>query len=312
VGRISAQIDDLHRRHYGAMSGHFGLLEAVEDEAVFAALLETAETWLRSQGAEQVTGPFGLSINQESGLLVQGFDTPPMLMMPHGRPWYDGMLQQCGYAPARDLYAYWIKVHFDRPDTMLTLLKRYSKRVHLRPLNRRRLKQDLRIIRDLFNDAWANNWGFVPMTEAEIDDLGTSLRLFVPDDFVYIAEVDGKPAAFIVGLPNLHESFRRMDGSLFPTGIFKLIGDMRHNRISTGRIPLMGVRREWQNTPFGMALAFMVINAIRTPLYDKGIHEVEMSWILQDNKGMRSILELIGSRHYKTYRVYEKRLEPQQ
>ncbi len=310
VGRICAQIDELHRQHYGQMSGHFGLLEAVEDAEVFAALLYAAESWLLGQGTRRVTGPFGLSINQESGLLVQGFDTPPVVMMPHGRPWYDGMVQRLGYTVAQNLHAYWVDVCFDKPRAMRALLKRYEGRVRLRALNRRQFRQELAIIRDIFNDAWSNNWGFVPMTAAEINELGTSLRLFVPDGFVHIAEVDEQPAAFIVGLPNLHESVKKLNGRLLPMGIVTLIGDVSRRRIKTGRVPLMGVRRALQNTPLGMALAFMVINALREPLHEHGIGEVEMSWILEGNRGMRHILDAIGSRHYKTYRVYEKRLAP--
>lgn len=309
VGRISAQIDELHRQRYGNHTGQFGLLEADNDPAVFAALIQTAELWLAERQATQITGPFNLSINQECGLLVEGFQTPPSIMMPHGRDWYGRLLEEQGYAPAKDLLAYWVEVGFDPPRIMQSLIRRYSPRVTLRTLRRKQLKEELGILRDIFNDAWSENWGFVPMTEAEFAELGTSLRLFMPDDYVQIAEVDGEPAAFIVALPNLNEVFADMNGHLLPFGWAKLFWRLKRQKFSTGRIPLMGIRQHFQNTPLGMALVFMVINAIRHALLARGIHEVEMSWILEDNSGMRSILDSFGSTAYKRYRIYQKNLD---
>lgn len=310
VGRISAQVDRLHRGHYGIKSGHFGLFEAIEDEVVAAALFQAAESWLRSEGTEVITGPFNLSINQESGLLVDGFDTPPVLMMPHGRRWYDSMVRSQGYTVARDLYAYWITAdQFKNPPAVLTLQRRYGSKVKLRPFNRRRFQQELMIIRDIFNDGWTDNWGHVPMTIAEINDLGAALRFFIPDDLICIAEIDDKPVAFMVFMPNLNESFAKTQGSLFPRGIFTLIGDIRKKRIKTGRVPLMGVRKQYHNSPLGIALAFMVVNAVvKFASTQLGMEGAEISWILEDNKGMMNMLDSIGSQRYKTYRVYEKRL----
>ncbi len=309
VGRISAQIDELHRQRYGKHTGQFGLLEAENDPAVFAALIQTAELWLTERQATQITGPFNLSINQECGLLVEGFQTPPSIMMPHGRDWYGRLLEEQGYAPAKDLLAYWAEVDFDPPRVMQSLIRRYSPRVTLRTLRRKRLKEELGILRDIFNDAWSENWGFVPMTEAEFAELGTSLRLFMPDDYVQIAEVDGEPAAFVAALPNLNEVFADMNGHLLPFGWAKLFWHLKRQKFSTGRIPLMGIRQHFQNTPLGMALAFMVIDAARHALLARGIHEIEMSWILEDNSGMRNILDSIGGTAYKRYRIYQKNLD---
>ena len=163
-------------------------------------------------------------------------------------------------------------------------------------------------MRDIFNDAWSDNWGFVPFTREEFAELGTSLRLFVPDDFIRIAEHQGKAVAFVVILPNLNEVLHDLDGNLFPSGVFKIIQALRKRRIRTARIPLMGVRKELQNTPLGVALALLVIHNLRQPVIDRGIEGVELSWILEDNQGMRSILERAGSRLYKTYRIYRKQL----
>ncbi len=308
VGRISAQIDTLGRQRYGEDTGHFGSLESVDDPSVFSALMLHAEAWLATRHTRSVSGPFSHSINQECGVLVDGFDTPPVVMMPHSPKWYGHLLEQQGYQPIKDLLAYWVNVDFKTPRIMQALLRKYSKKVQLRPLNRKRFKQDIEILRDIFNDAWSDNWGFVPFTEAEFDELGSSLRLLVKDEFIQIAEVNGVPAAFMVVLPNLNEVFSELNGSLFPFGLIKLIKQLKYKKIHTGRVPLMGVRKQFRNTPLGMALACMVIDAPRKAVLNHGIKHVEMSWILEDNQAMRSILDSIGSQQYKRYRIYGKTL----
>ncbi|MDQ3187058.1 MAG: N-acetyltransferase [Pseudomonadota bacterium] len=308
VGRISAQIDQLHRQRYGADTGHFGLLECIDDAGVAAILIHAAERWLAARQTKHVSGPFNLSINQECGVLVDGFDTPPMVMMPHSRKWYGRLLEEQGYQPLKDLLAYWVEVDFEIPRVMSALIKKFSNQVRVRPLRRDNFGEEMEILREIFNDAWSENWGFVPFTKAEFAELGTSLRLLVPDDFIQIAEVDGIPAAFMVGLPNLNEVFAELNGQLFPFGWVRLIRQLKTRGIRTGRIPLMGVRKQFQNTPLGMALAFMVIDAPRQLALSRGVRAVELSWILEDNKAMRGILDSIGSRQYKRYRIYGKTL----
>lgn len=308
IGRISAQIDSLHRERYGEDSGHFGLLECIDDSEVFAALMQHAEAWLASRKTRHVTGPFNLSINQECGVLVDGFDTPPVIMMPHSPRWYGRLLEEQGYLPAKDLLAYWVIVDFKTPRVMQALINRFSSQIKLRTLRRNRFNEEMQILRDIFNDAWSNNWGFIPFTAAEFAELGRSLRLLLPDDFIQIAEVNGKPAAFMVALPNLNEVLAELNGNLFPFGWLKLIKRIRNHEIRTGRIPLMGVRKQFQNTPLGLALACRVIDAPRQIAIARGMQEVEMSWILEDNAAMRGILDSIGSKQYKRYRIYGKTL----
>ncbi|SCY77590.1 hypothetical protein SAMN05216420_11824 [Nitrosospira sp. Nl5] len=308
VGRISAQIDQLHRQRYGTDTGHFGLLECIDDIKVLATLIHAAEAWLADRHTRYVSGPFNLSINQECGILVDGFDTPPMVMMPHSRKWYGRLLEQQGYQPLKDLLAYWVEVDFETPRVMSVLLKKFAGQVRVRRLSRNKFGEEMEILRDIFNDAWSENWGFVPFTEAEFAELGTSLRLLVPDDFIQIAEVDGIPAAFMVGLPNLNEIFAELNGRLFPFGWVRLVRRLKSRGVRTGRIPLMGVRKQFQNTPLGIALAFMVIDAPRQLGLSRGVRAVELSWILDDNKAMRGILDSIGCRQYKRYRIYGKTL----
>lgn len=308
VGRISAQIDQLHRQRYGPETGHFGLFECIDDLEVAAVLMRAAEEWLAARHTRHVTGPFNLSINQECGVLVDGFDTPPMVMMPHSRRWYGRLLEEQGYRPVKDLLAYWVEVDFKVPRLMSALIAKFSDQVRLRPLRRDKFSEEMEILRDIFNDAWSENWGFVPVTKAEFAELGTSLRLLVPDDCIQIAEVDGVPSAFMVALPNLNEIFAELDGSLFPFGWVKLSRIKSKGAVRTGRIPLMGVRKQFHNTPLGMALAFMVIDAPKKLARALGVQAVELSWILEDNKPMRAVLDSLGCREYKRYRIYGKTL----
>ena len=166
----------------------------------------------------------------------------------------------------------------------------------------------MEILRDIFNDAWSGNWGFIPFSKEEFAELGNSLKFFIPDDFVQIAELDGHPVTFIVVLPNLNEVLARLNGKLLPLGWLQIYNAMKKYDFRTGRVPLMGVRKPYQNSPLGLTLALMVCNAARTSARKLGIEAVEMSWILENNKGMRSILDNIGSKEYKRYRIYEKNL----
>ena len=308
VGRISAQIDRLRKPIHGDDVGYFGMLDAVDDPAVFAALIGAAEAWLRERGMRRIHGPFNLTINEECGLLVDGFDTPPMVMMGHARPYYAPQLEALGYEKAIDLHAYWIALDFARPRVMQRLQARYAKRITVRPIDGKNFVAELDVIRDLFNDAWAKNWGFVPITVEEFRDMGKTLKLLLPDQLVQIAEVDGEPAAFIVGLPNINEAARDLGGRLLPTGLFKLLWRLKVRFPDTSRVPLMGVRQRYQGGPLGAALAYSVIGALQTELLACGATGCELSWILETNKGMRDIIESIGGSVYKTYRVYDKPL----
>jgi len=308
VGRISAQIDRLYLEQQPVKTGYFGMLEAEDSPELLAALLATAENWLREQGMQQVRGPFNLSINEECGVLVDGFDTPPSIMMGHAQPYYGHHIDSAGYSRARDLLAYQIAPDFIAPAVMTRLADKAGRDVAIRPLRRKQLTQELEILRDIFNDAWADNWGFTPFTAAEFADIGELLTLLVDDDFVQIAEIDHHPVAMIVALPNINEAIRDLNGRLLPTGWLKLLWRLKIGYPKTARVPLMGVRKEYQHKRLGPALAFMVIDAVRQGLIRRHIRNVEMSWILEDNSGMRNIIETIGGTAYKRYRVYEKPL----
>ncbi len=305
VGRISAQVDRLRLERHDDATGLFGFLEADDDPDIFRLLLETACDWLREQGMSRVQGPFSFSINDECGLLVEGFDTPPCFMMGHARPYYGGRIEALGYSKIKDLLAYRVDPHIGVPRVMNKLVEKSSNRVSISPFKRTRLKQELATLRELFNDAWSDNWGFVPFTHEEFDELGRNLVRLVDEDYIQIAFVDGKPAAMIVALPNLNEAARDLNGRLLPLGWLKLLWRLKRHKLRTARVTLMGVRQEYQNSRLGMALAYTLIDTVRLALIAKGVDEVEMSWILEDNTSMRHILESFGGEPYKRYRIYQ-------
>lgn len=308
VGRITAQIDELHLQRHGDAAGYFGMLEAEQDPAIFSALFGAAEEWLRGEGMRQVRGPFNLHINDEVGLLVEGFSTPPYVLMGHALPWYGAAVEAQGYAGVKDVLAYHVRPDFEAPRVMQRLASRVSDRVVVRPLRRRHLQEDARIMLEIFNDAWQHNWGFVPLAQAEWVETVETLTKIMPDDYIQIAEYDGEPVAFIVALPNLNEAARDLRGKLLPFGWAKLLWRLKVRHPTTARVPLMGVKLSFQHSRLGPTLAFMVIDAVRKALHARGVRDVEMGWILEDNDGMRNIIETIGGQAYKRYRIYEKEL----
>ncbi len=308
VGRISAQVDQMHLAQHHDATGFFGMLDAEDNQETFAALMTTAEQWLSEQGMRRVRGPFNLSINEETGLLIDGFADPPVFMMSHALPYYREHIEQCGYHKAADTLAYLINPNFVAPPVMQRLLKMASERVTVRTLDRSRFDEEIMLLRDIFNDAWSENWGFVPFTEAEFKELGQNLKFLLHDEYIQIAEVDGEAAGFIIGMPNINEAIRDLKGKLFPFGWLKLIWRLKIKGPASGRVPLMGVRKKFQKTRLGPGLAFLIIEEVRNELHKRGAHRLELSWILEDNAGMRNIIESIGGTAYKRYRVYEREL----
>ncbi len=308
VGRISAQVDSLNAGRGRPGLGYFGMVDAVDDPAVFNALFEAAEGWLRDRAMTQALGPMSLNVNQEVGLLVDGFDTPPYFMMGHCLPHVGRRVEEAGYHPVKDLLAYEMDPNFKIPAVMTAVERRLAGRMVIRPIDRKNRDRDLKAMCSVFNDAWENNWGFVPFTDEEFLAIGHEMLLIISDDFIQIAEVDGEPAAFIVMLPNVNEAIADLNGRLLPFGWLKLLWRLKVRYPHSARVPLMGVRRKFQRTRLGPGLAFAVIHAVRNASVARGIKRVEMSWILENNTGMRNIIETIGGRVSKRYRMYEKNL----
>ncbi len=307
VGRISAQIDRLYLDRYVDFTGHFGFLDAIDDRAVFAALTGAAEDWLRARGMRRCLGPFNPSINEECGLLVQGFDAPPMLLMPYAPPYASTRLAEQGYGKARDLIAYDYDLIAARPVARQRLLDQAAAgRARVRQFDMRRYDEEIHLILEIFNDAWSDNWGFVPMTAEEIATVAAAMRPLLRSELVWFAELDGKAVGMIAALPNLAEAIRDLDGRLLPFGWLKLLWRLKVAGVKSARVPLFGVRKALHRTPLGAALALIAIESLRVAITSLGFRRAELSWILEDNMPIRRMIESVGGRAYKTYRIYEK------
>lgn len=310
VGRISAQVDTLVQRHIGEGTGEWGMFEALDAEAA-QALIAAAEEWLRSQGMVRALGPISLSIWDEPGLEIEGFDEPPTVMMGHHRPEYRGWIESAGYAKARDLLTYEVDIaHWNDPkiDRLIAMGERNS-RIRIRKVDKTRFAEEAEIILTLLNDAWSDNWGFVPLTESEIAYAGKKLKPIIYEDLVRIAEYDGEPAAFMITLPDINELIADLDGRLFPFGWARLLWRLRRPRTRRARVPLMGVAKKLHGSRVASQLAFMLIEFTRRDCVARfGIETGEFGWILEDNKGMLSIAELPGAKVNHRYRVFEKAL----
>jgi len=309
VGRISAQIDELTPSDGGPKAGHFGMISAENDPAVFAALFAEAEAWLKARGCARAQGPFNLSINEEVGLLVDGFDTPPMLLMGHDPAYAGGQVEAQGYRKIKDVYAYKTSMAADLPPLVRRMVDRGPPAgVTLRMLDMARFDAEVTSLTEILNDAWSGNWGFTPTTEAETRALATTLKLVLDPRLTWFADIDGEPAGFIVLLPNINEAIRDLKGKLFPFGWAKLIWRLKVRGLKTGRVPLMGVKRKFAATMRGQLLPFQLIDACATAARKLGYERYELSWVLEDNLPMRRICDAGGAKVYKTYRLYEKAL----
>jgi hypothetical protein len=266
---------------------------------------------LREQGMTRALGPISISIWDEPGLLIKGFKQSPMVMMGHHRPEYEGWIEGAGYRKAKDLYTYELDIRIDMIPVIDRLIKSGEKnpRIRIRNVDKSRFKEEAATILGLLNDAWSDNWGFVPLTEAEIAYAGKKLKPIIYEDLVRIAEYDGEPVAFMMTIPDINELIRDLNGELFPFGWAKLLWRLRNPRTKRVRVPLMGVARKVQGSRLAGQLAFMLIEHIRRACVGKyGVTHGEFGWILEDNQGMMSIAQLPGADINHTYRIYEREL----
>jgi GNAT superfamily N-acetyltransferase len=315
VGRISAHIDTLAlempaEQGFGPGVGQWGLMEA-ERQNIFQALLARAEEWLRGQGMTRALGPISQSIWEEPGLLIQGYDHAPTVMMGHAKPEYRGWIEAAGYQPVKKLVTYDLDITQEFPPIVKRIIKsgENNPRIRVREVNKNKFEEEAAIILDILNDAWSDNWGFVPLTPPEIKDVGVKLKPIVFNDLIRIAELDGKPVAFMITLPDLNEAIKPLNGNLLPFGWAKLLLWLRAPKVRTMRVPLMGVRKDLQSSRMASQLAFMMIEYIRRASVTRyGASRGEIGWILDDNQGMNSIATAIESRVNKVYQVYGRSL----
>lgn len=315
VGRISAHIDHLAlaqpaAQGMGPGTGNWGLLEA-EDEAVAAALIAHAEDWLRGQGMTRVLAPLSMSIWEEPGQLVKGFDHPPTVMMGHQPQRYQHYIEAQGYAPTKALKTY----ELDITKPFSPLLQRIiqsghnNARIRIRKVSKARFDEEAAVILHILNDAWSDNWGFVPFTDREIAYAGKKFKPIVREDLIMIAEYDGEPVAFMMTLPNLNEVLQPLRGSLWPFGWAKLLWWLRNPQVRTMRVPLMGVLKQHQSSRLASQLSCMLFEEIRlAAITNYGATRGEIGWVLDDNQGMNAIAEAIDSTVNKEYCIYAKPL----
>lgn len=307
VGRVAAIVNHLHNEYHGDRTGFFGLFEAENDAAVAGALIATAEEWLRGRGMETIRGPVNFSTNEEvasPGVLVDGFDSRPTVMMTHNPPYYDGLITGAGLEKVKDLYAFW----FGDPQ-LPTRLERSLDRIlshadaTIRPMDLSRFDEEVATIKSIYNSAWSSNWGFVPMTDAEFDHMAKEFRPVVDPDLCLIAESRGEPVGFSLALPDLNQAIRHIpNGRLFPFGIFRFLWHRR--KIHSMRVITLGFKPGFQRLGLGPAFYLRTWQTGLAKGYDRG----EASWILEDNLPMVRPIERLGGSTYKTYRIYEKAL----
>jgi hypothetical protein len=312
VGRISAQLNFEHNRIYGEGTGFFGCFEAFDSHEVAAALFQAAEKWCRDRGCSTIRGPFSFSINDDCGVLIDGFETPPYVLMGHSPRYYAALHEASGYTKIKDLLAWHYKL--SEPDPMvLEIADNVEKAPGLvvRNINMSRLEEDVRSILDVFNEAWSKNWGFVPLTEAEILKMSKDLKLIADPELIKIAEVNGKVAAVALALPNVHEAIQDLNGSLFPTGIFKLLYRLKTHKIKGVRMVILGVKKEFRGGIFqGGGLSVLLYVRSYQAAVRLGYQFGEGGWTLEDNEKINQGIMLMGGVRYKTYRIYEKALLP--
>ncbi len=302
VGRIAAITNQMHNDFHKDNTGFFGFLEGINDPDVFKALLDTAKDWLRDKGKDSMLGPMNPSTNDEIGFLVDGYDSPPFIMMTHNPPYYKEIMEKLKCEKAKDVLAYYIdkkKIVISEKLKTITEMTRQKLNVRIRAINLKNFEEELERVRFVYNNAWANNWGFVPMTPEEFDYIAADFKKIIDPELVLIAEVNGEPVGFSLALPNYNEVFARIpNGKLFPTGWLKFL--IYRKKIKSLRVITLGVVQKYQHSGIG---GLFYMDTFKRGV-KRGYDSAEMSWILEDNDLMNRAARLLGGDPYKTYRIY--------
>jgi GNAT superfamily N-acetyltransferase len=305
VGRISAIENKLHNEVHADKVGFFGFFESIDDPAVAKPLFEAAAAWLRPRGLDVMRGPASPSLNDEAGVLVDGFETPPVIMMPHNPRYYPKLIEGAGFAKAKDMYAFQ-NVQRDYPERLNRAVSMLEKRygVTVRQIDMKKFDEEIEIVKKLYNRCWEKNWGFVPMTDKEIDHLAKQFKPFVKPDMVLFAECKGEPVGLAIGLPDLNVALKRnKSGKLFP-GILKVLWAVKFADLGRARVLILGAIPEWR----GKGVDALLYRRIWINGNGHGYFWCEGGWVLEDNVAMKNGLEGIGFAVYKTYRLYDRPL----
>jgi len=306
VGRNAAIINHNHNKFHEDKTGFFGFFESINDPEVTQILMDTASTWLKDRDCDKILGPCNPSTNDEVGCLIDGFEHPPYIMMCHNPPYYQTLMEGYGLQKAKDLYAWYLDIRDkDIPEKLYRVADAARSKFNLkiRNLRLKNLKNELELVREVYNNAWSRNWGFVPFTEEEINHAADDLKQIANEEFLLLATINDKPVGFSITLPNINEVLKKIpSGKLFPTGLFKFMAGLK--KVRTVRVIILGIIKEYQHVGFGAVFYVETIKRAKNLGLDGG----EMSWILEDNSPMNKAIEMLGSQKYKTYRLFEKSL----
>ena len=303
-GRIAAVVNQRHIEFHHEKTGFFGFFESVNDQAVSDALLETVSRVLRDEGMDRVRGPMNFSTNEECGMLLEGFDSAPMLMMPYNPPYYHTLMERYGMNKAKDLYAYILDIPEKLPDKILRVAQIAEKSgVTIRQIDKKMFERDMKIFQVVYNAAWEKNWGFIPLTDEELIYLGNNLKPVLVPDMTIIAEKGGEPVGFLGLLPDFNFVLKRMNGKVNPFSIMKAL--YYSKKIKDLRMLLLGTKAEYRKRGVDALLFREAFKGVKRGGYKR----VEFSWILEDNIPVQRLIEMIGGRLYKQYRIYEKQIQ---
>jgi len=304
LGRIAAIVDHRYNEYHREQTGNFGMFECIEEYNVARSLFSTAEKWCQNQGMNRIRGPMNLSMNDECGCLLEGYDSDPVIMMPYNPGYYLQFLERYGFVKAKDLYAY-LKNDIGVPGRIEKLVERVKKKENLvvRPVNMKQLQRELEIIIDIYNDAWKVNWGFVPMTEKEMRLMARELKPIVEPELVLIAEVNGQPVGVSITVPDVNQVLKKLNGKLWPTGFFRFL--FLKKKITGLRALVFGMKKDYRRTAISTVLYYETEKAGAR----LGYRWCEMSWNLEDNTLINRFDEAVGGKLYKKYRIYEKEIE---
>lgn len=309
VGRVTAQIDREHLARHKDDTGFFGFLDTVDDEEVAKALLGRAERWLAQRGMKRVRGPISLSINEEIGCLVDGFDTPPVLLNPHHRPYQGGLIEKAGYAKAKDVFGW--RYEIGEPNPRVKKAQEDIKKmpeVVTRTLSRKHIERDVKLTLEIFNDAWSDNWGYVPATKEEADKMAADFKLFLVPEITRLVTIDGEAAAVSIGLPNVNELITDLHGKLFPLGLPKLLYRLKVRGARSGRLLILGIKKKFRMQRKYAGMSLFLYAEMNEGAKRVGMTWGELGWTLEDNAAVNAGIRMMGAKKYKTYRVYEKAL----
>jgi GNAT superfamily N-acetyltransferase len=306
AGRIAAIVNHSHNKFYNDKVGFFGFFECVNDKNVSRMLFEQAAAYLKEHGMDTIRGPVNPSTNDECGLLIDAFDSPNVMLMPYNPAYYVELLEDFGFKKAKDLYAFFISRDVIKDSKMMDKLERISDMIikkeglTIRNVNLKDFDNEVQRIRDIYNNAWQDNWGFVPMTEEEFMFIAKTLKAIADPDFIEFAEKDGKPIGFSLALPDINQVLLNMNGKLFPFGIFKFLSGRK--KIDLLRVIIMGVKKEYHKKGIDAIFYKNIIKAGNR----RNMKGAEISWVLEDNLAMKQAAEKLGAYVYKTYRIYDK------